>query len=179
MNIKQKLTLALAGGVGTFLLLAPVAVTVTGCKSLTTTNSTGVVTTTTVANYQSIADNLIKPGASLGSFFAIRQNPNVEPYLIEAAQVLTLVLNGTDYSSEKVQDALNRISVKELRTPEVSMMIVSVLGIYRSTLGEMVAADLNVNAVILLRAFRDGILQGVSSFVTEKSGGLAAVARRR
>lgn len=177
-NSKLSILLSVSLLYGTILMLGNLVI---GCKTtsnVTTDGTGGVVTNSTVSvDYQNIANSILKPGAQLGTYFAIRKDPNAKPYFQAVSVALSLFLVGNDYDPATLTSILNNISVKELRTPEAQVAIEAALGIYRTAFGDIVAQKLalNANVSVLLKAFKDGIDAGLASFAKEQTAGLSRV----
>lgn len=136
-----------------------VAVTssLTGCA--TTGGTPGVIDTNKLAK----GAILLKTTVSSSIIVATEKDTNAVTYIKMVGGLLDAIIGGTDFTPQKLEKALSELNIKELKKPEARIAINTVLGLYEIYYGDYVRGRLegNQTALVLLRAIRDGINQGL------------------
>ncbi len=102
----------------------------------------------------------ISAAASWGVYKAVQADPNAQAYCEAAAFVIGLLIESGDLRPEALDQALSRISVRELRSEDARMGLDVALGLYQAYFGDSVAGNL-AEAKPVLEALRVGVVRGL------------------
>lgn len=116
----------------------------TGCKTVTTTDASGVTTTSTQLDpvrTSAAIHAILEPGVAL----AIEKEPKTVTYFSVASIVLHTALNDGTFDPDKLQAELAKSlpNVSELQTPEVKAAIQATMGLYRAYFADVVTAKVD------------------------------------
>ncbi len=143
-------------------LLTALILSITGCKTVITNNTDGTSITNKVVDIKTIT-NTLDIVVPLGIQVAVGQDVNAIPYFQAATVVIDTLVNNGNYNPEILEQLLNNISVKELRTPEAKAAIQAGLSIYKSFAADAVTANLDKGQYgKVLVAFSNSIKTGLS-----------------
>lgn len=158
----QELLLAAIG-------FALICITPIGCA--TTGSNPKLPVTEDQQRHAAQAATVVETSAQLGTYYAVRQDANARAYFEAADVVLGILINSGTFEPKSVQDALKNISVRELRSEEVSLAVAAAVALYGNFFGEAVTAKLDQNVYVkpVLVALRNGIVRGLGTTSTERT----------
>lgn len=149
-----------------FIFAALAAILPVACVSTKTTTTNPDGTTTTITKYTADTNavkaitGVLKIGVKQSCRLAMQKDANAVAYLQAADVVLSAALDNGTYSASTLREALNTVSVREVRdNPTVKDMVADVLELVSAAEGD--ALSRQIDKVVWLRpsltAVRDGI----------------------
>lgn len=88
-----------------------------------------------------------------------KNGTNAQAYVCASAEVLNVILGGTNYTPGLLESRLLKLPIKELKKSEVQLIVSTLLTAYELYYADYVNGKINGNmvAVTLLTAIRDGV----------------------
>jgi hypothetical protein len=133
----------------------------TGCA---TTGGTGV----TIDPVKAAAS--VKIATQFGVYWAVKDHPEITPYIKSVQVAIQAALDKGNYSPEELDKILNDVNMPEQQRPLVRMACASAIEIYRLFFADVVDANLDQSVYVrpVLQALSEGILLGLDQPATAK-----------
>ena len=166
----MKKTFLLLGAVvlAAVITLTPGCATTGGGGTGGDTNSTGIVS---VDNANKIAPILTSSVAG-AVVYAYTKKPESELYVQTIRTALQEFLLSTNLSAANLQACLYGLPIKELKTPEATLIIAPLLGVYQAFADEKVKEGIykDPGLIIMVQSLINGLDQGLAGIANIKRG---------
>jgi hypothetical protein len=141
-------------------LLIPTTCTMTGCASPGGSSTNSVWSDPVFVSNTAL---YVKAITADGVAVAVNEDQNAAAYCKAMREMLALVQSGTNYSPQALEDALNRVSIKELNGKYAKLLRNNLIVLYQLYWQQMVADGINASPVAskLVQAIIDGIDLGL------------------
>src|SRR5205814_350804 len=143
MNIKKPCLLFAGSALAIALLSSGCATTTENHAPAVSVGTNGLVAVLGHEIQPHAMEQTLKVASQAGTIAALRYDKNSRSYLEAAEVVFDAALHNGTYDPAVLSQALNSISIKEARDPNVTAGIQSALGIYGVFFGSVVTAKIN------------------------------------
>lgn len=173
--MKNKWTMVI-GALALITSLAVLPVTMTGCKS-PPTNPDGTPDTNAVDLAIIKTAGIVKMSAQLGTYYAVRENPELKPHFEAAILLLDGFLAEGMFDPIKITEAIAKLAEAQ-NSPDVAIAVSAALNLYTIFAQENPSLDKSRYRPVVL-SVRDGIKLGLDPFATQRTYKVAPPAKKK